>query len=799
MRSLSRWLLLACCLALVLPEVRATHIIGGQLEMTPASGRAGHFRVTVVYYFNDDANRENYPEASLSIFRKRDHQPLLRFVATDLGPRTPLVYTNAVCARFRNLRVSVGRYEAIVQLDPDVYDDPQGYYLTHSSCCRNEGVVNIRYAIQLGPVTSTQIGHIFYLEFPPLKRSGRPFKNTPPRFTQPNGEYACRGEPFRYPFRATDADGDELRYSLVTSLLAGNIPNTGPAPYPSVAWETGFAADNPMPGNPGLRVDPRSGDVSVTPTALGLFAFAVKVEEFRNGQKIGEVRRDFQLLVVDCPTVVPPEPVVSIDGEAPGTTTARLCTGGSVGLRATVNPDWEYQWQRDGLNLPGATEATFVATQPGAYTVVVSLQTRCSRVSTSRTVTITPFSPTAKLFFSGPSKLCFDGGTVTLRAPQPDPAARTTFAYAWFRDGQPQAPTTDSLTVSQPGRYWATVRDLTLGCLAPTDTVVVEQGRPQRAGLVAVGNSVICPDDSVKLTASGGETYRWSRDGQAISGVTSPELTVRRSGVYVVTALDSAGCGAAAPPFRVQAVSGVDLELDSIPRICGTAAPTVALVARPTGGIFSGNGVSGTQFSPRRAGLGAHEVAYTVRVSPQCPVSTVRRWAVVAEAPTIRLPEEIRLPKGSTTLFRPILTGSPVRLTWSPPQFLSSDTVAAPRLSGLETDATYTLTVENAAGCRVGATVRVVVFQKIYLPDVFTPNGDGLNDVWELKGLEEYPRAELRVFDRWGVLVYRSEAPATRPFDGTRDGQPLPTGSYPYTLRPAPGEPVLRGAVVIAR
>lgn len=800
MRPLFRWLMFACCLLRVGTEVRATHIIGGQLEMTTASGRPGHFRVTVVYYFNDAANRENYPEAVLTIYRKRDHQPMLRFVARDLGPRTALVFSNEVCARFRNLRTSLGRYEATVQLDPEVYDDPQGYYLAHPSCCRNEGAVNIRYAYRLGPITSTQIGHIFYLEFPPLIRSGRAFRNVSPRFSTPNGEYVCRGEPFRYPFRATDADGDELRYSLLTPLVAGNPPVPDPAPYPEVTWETGFAADRAIPGTPSLRIDPRSGELSVTATSLGQYAFAVKVEEFRGGQKIGEVRRDFQLLVVDCPTATPPDPVVQIEGEAPGTTTARLCTGGRVELRSTTNPAWQYQWQRDGLNLPGATSPTLLAALPGAYTVVVSLQTACSRVSTSRSVTITPFSPTAKLAYSGPSQLCFDGGTVTLRAPQPDPTARTAFAYTWFRDGQPlNAQLADSLIVSQPGRYWATVRDLTLGCLAPTDTATVGQGRPVRAGLVAVGNSVICPDDSVKLTASGGETYRWQRDGQPMAGITGAEWVVRRSGVYAVTALDSAGCGAAAAPFRVEAVSGVDLDFDSIPRICGLGGPPVSLVARPAGGAFAGVGVSGTRFSPQRAGLGAHVLTYTVQVSPQCPVSVVRRVAVVTAVPTIRLAEEIRLPRGSTTTFRPVLTGRPVRLAWSPPQFLSSDTIAAPRLAGLETNATYTLLVENAEGCRAEARVRVVVYQKIYLPDVFTPNGDGLNDVWELKGLDEFPQAELRVFDRWGRLVYRSDAPTARPFDGTQDGLPLPTGSYAYTLRPAPDEPVLRGVVMIAR
>jgi hypothetical protein len=85
------------------------------------------------------------------------------------------------------------------------------------------------------------------------------------------------------------------------------FPPLRPAPYPEVDWKSPFSLNNILDGAPDLRIT-QDGFLTATPTHQGLYVFAVKCEEFRAGEKIGEVRRDFQMLVVDiCPQAEPPQ------------------------------------------------------------------------------------------------------------------------------------------------------------------------------------------------------------------------------------------------------------------------------------------------------------------------------------------------------------------------------------------------------------------------------------------------------------------------------------------------------------
>lgn len=67
---------------------------------------------------------------------------------------------------------------------------------------------------------------------------------------------------------------------------------------------------------------------------------------------------------------------------------------------------------------------------------------------------------------------------------------------------------------------------------------------------------------------------------------------------------------------------------------------------------------------------------------------------------------------------------------------------------------TYTLTATNAAGCPAWATVKVTVNNELKIPNSITPNGDGVNDTWVIKNLENYPKANVQIFTRAGILVY---------------------------------------------
>ncbi|MCS6796870.1 MAG: hypothetical protein NZ516_13025, partial [Raineya sp.] len=134
----------------------------------------------------------------------------------------------------------------------------------------------------------------------------------------------CLGQNFSTTnFAATDADGDQLVYSMTTPFngysstsspnpFSAGAPNTYGFPPPTITWQPGYSATNAIPSSVGmpLSIDSDTGILSVNPNRTGLFVFAIRCEEFRNGTKIGESRREFQFLVRECRSNTPP--VVSL-------------------------------------------------------------------------------------------------------------------------------------------------------------------------------------------------------------------------------------------------------------------------------------------------------------------------------------------------------------------------------------------------------------------------------------------------------------------------------------------------------
>ncbi len=95
----------------------------------------------------------------------------------------------------------------------------------------------------------------------------------------------------------------------------------------------------------------------------------------------------------------------------------------------------------------------------------------------------------------------------------------------------------------------------------------------------------------------------------------------------------------------------------------------------------------------------------------------------------------------------------------------------------------YYLVGINKQGCRDTAFANIIVLPPIIIPNVITPNGDGLNDIWRIKNLEYYINAITKVYNRWGTVVYQHKGGATMLFDGisTRSA-PLPVGTYYFEI-----------------
>jgi gliding motility-associated-like protein len=138
-------------------------------------------------------------------------------------------------------------------------------------------------------------------------------------------------------------------------------------------------------------------------------------------------------------------------------------------------------------------------------------------------------------------------------------------------------------------------------------------------------------------------------------------------------------------------------------------------------------------------------------------------------------------------------------ITWSPPYNINSTSLIEPIVYPNETT-TYYLTVSNGI-CSIVDEVTVFVENLLKVPNTFSPNGDGINDEWEILGIDNFPDCGIQVYNRWGQLVFQTTGyPSDKRWNGTAEGgKKLAPGSYYYVinLRDAQFEEPLKGAVTI--
>jgi gliding motility-associated-like protein len=111
-------------------------------------------------------------------------------------------------------------------------------------------------------------------------------------------------------------------------------------------------------------------------------------------------------------------------------------------------------------------------------------------------------------------------------------------------------------------------------------------------------------------------------------------------------------------------------------------------------------------------------------------------------------------------------------------------------------DTRYLLRAVSDSGCVDTSSVFVKVLFEPVVPNTFTPNGDGINDRWEIEYLDSYQGSVLEVYNTVGQLVYRSFGYNT-PWDGTTNGRKLPAGTYYYVLDPKNKRKKVAGYVTI--
>jgi gliding motility-associated-like protein len=152
---------------------------------------------------------------------------------------------------------------------------------------------------------------------------------------------------------------------------------------------------------------------------------------------------------------------------------------------------------------------------------------------------------------------------------------------------------------------------------------------------------------------------------------------------------------------------------------------------------------------------------------------------------------------GDSVILNGKAEGENLKYSWTPDTYINDVTMLTPIIKPVS-DITYTLSAESGFGCNNEDEAFVKVVEDIFVPNAFTPNGDGKNDSWRIPFLDPAFGAEVSVFNRYGQLVYHSKSSIVS-WDGTIRGQKQPTGTYVYMISIKPGSFRRSGTVTLIR
>ena len=197
------------------------------------------------------------------------------------------------------------------------------------------------------------------------------------------------------------------------------------------------------------------------------------------------------------------------------------------------------------------------------------------------------------------------------------------------------------------------------------------------------------------------------------------------------------------------------------------------------------------------ADSGRFNISLFIYDSKNCVSDTALKTVIVDPYPHLSLVNHIFVLQGASVKLIPDFFANNATFNWTPVLYLDSANVAYPITKPLE-NITYQLTLTGQGNCSVSDTIFVQVLPTPIIPNAFSPNGDGINDTWIIKALDNYPECDVQVFDRNGQTVFKSVGYSI-PWDGTFNGTPLPVGTYYYIVNPKHGRSLMSGSVTIIR
>lgn len=217
---------------------------------------------------------------------------------------------------------------------------------------------------------------------------------------------------------------------------------------------------------------------------------------------------------------------------------AAICEGSTQVL--TVTGGSAYEWRRNNVVIAGQTQGTLIATEPGTYSVII--KNGACAVNAFNTVQIVKTTAPIGTISPASATICQDGFK-TLTA-----TGGTSYEWKWNGLTIPEE-SGATINAHKPGTYSAIITNGT--CSGPASNNAVITQDPTPAGTITPATASLCESATQTLTATGGTSYEWMRNGEIINGQTAATITVSTPGTYSVVVKGGACSGPAANTAEV--------------------------------------------------------------------------------------------------------------------------------------------------------------------------------------------------------------------------------------------------------
>lgn len=471
-------------------------------------------------------------------------------------------------------------------------------------------------------------------------------------------------------------------------------------------------------------------------------------------------------------------PTISVD--ATTALTAPLCMDNTTVqalVSAGATAPYTYSWTNDGAFIGNTQQVAVTADGSSMYQVAITDACGATAIDS---VQITPQPMT---LIPQPDMIvpCTYSGELVYGVTNAGPGQYT---YNWTANGS-SAANTSSLNITAsttPITYTLTIQDQ-CGATDSESVVVSIQAYAPMALSTTPDTTVFCPNDSAMvgvLSAAGGSgpySYLWTNsNGDMITTNNSFMVSVSANATYAVTVTDQCGTESQASVTTLVPVHDL-LTVDLGPSFVICAGNTADLVATVSGGSgsYTTEWLSASSTNDMITIQPITDSTFNVHVTDRCGYEANASIHVNLETPVTNI-IATNLQQDDWQ-FNEVSEPSAARHDWDLGDGDWS-TAQAPDHSYIDLEAhVVELMITTANGCIATDTIHLAPAAHVYFPNAFTPNGDGINDVFQAVG-HELTEAEFTVFDRWGAALFNSMN-LNDAWDGSlMDGNAAPTGVY---------------------